>query len=290
VPSDLTIVVTNYKTPAILLKCLGLLQKYAKDSAVIVVDSDSQDESVAVCKENFPEVKIIEVENHSMGNAANTGMFAAKTKYIMQMNADVFISKNTIGDLLEVLKQPNVAMVGPRAKDKNGNWQKQGILYKRYHYFLDLTNKASVEVSWLHGCCLMIKRDMLEHGGFNTIFRFYNEDIEWSYRLKKLGYSCQLVNTEVIHLGGSSTPNNANFIIEGYRGGFLLSQMYKPKWYQILHKGFVILESEIQSRFFHSKHQKAYKIINKMFKANNFEQSPFGQDLNMLNEDFVFFD
>ena len=287
---ELSIVVTNYKTPKILMKSLGLLQKYAKGATIIVVDSDSQDNSVSLCKEYFPEVKIIELENHSMGNAANTGMFAAKTKYIMQMNADVFIAKNTVKDMLAILKQPNVAMVGPRARDKDGQWQNQGLLYKRYHYFLDFSKKPSVSVSWLSGCCLMIKKEMLKHGGFNTIFRFYNEDIEWSYRLKKLGYQCHLVNTEVIHLGGSSTPDNKNFVIEGYRGGYLLSQMYKPSWYQYFHYQYVLLEASIQSRFASSEKKQAYKAIKKMFMAKHFEQSPFGNSLNSQNESFIFFD
>ncbi len=286
---ELTIVVTNYKTPDILKKSLELLNKYASESKIIMVDSDSQDNSVEICQKHFPAVEIIEVKNHSMGNAANTGIFAAKTKYIMQMNADVFIAKNTIKDMINILKKPNIAMVAPRAKDKNGHWQNQGLLYKRYHYYLDFTKNPSIAADWLHGCCLMFKRDVLEHGGFDTNFRFYNEDIEWSYRLRKAGLECHLVNTELVHLGGSSTPDNINFIIEAYRGGFILSEMYKPKWYQELHWFYVLSESHFQTSFSKNNKKQAFWVIRKMFLKRDFKHSPFGQDLNTSNKQFAHF-
>jgi len=287
--SELTIVITSYKTPQILLKSLSLLDKYANGASLIVVDSDSQDETVALVKEYYPQVKVVEVANHSMGNAANAGIRLAKTAYVMQMNADVYISKHTIPDLLEILKQKNVAMVAPRAKNPEGKWQNQGLAYKRFQLLLDFNKKQSVKAGWLHGCCLMMKSELAEIAMFDTEYRFYNEDIDLSYRLIKAGYECHLVNTEVLHLGGSSTPNSANFIVEGYRGGYIISQKYKSKFYRWLHRQFVLLEANTRLLKAHGEKKKAYSAIKKMFLAQDFSESPFGETLNDDNPFFKYF-
>jgi hypothetical protein len=42
------------------------------------------------------------------------------------------------------------------------------------------------------------------------------------------GYRCALVATEVIHVGGSSTPPEGRFLIEGLRGGYALTRRGAP--------------------------------------------------------------
>jgi N-acetylglucosaminyl-diphospho-decaprenol L-rhamnosyltransferase len=285
---SLTVVVTHYRTPDILWECLRRLELYAKDALKIVVDADSQDGTLEELKKRFSQVQGIHTENHSLANAVNVGLKAAQTPFILQMNADVFLEQHAIAVMMERLQNPKVGMVGPRCKDKNGKWQNQGLPYQRYHWYLDTTKAKHVPVSWLHGCCQMIRRDVLEHvGGMNASYRFYNEDTEWSYRVQKAGYRCELVSTVVTHLGGSSTPKDPKFLIEGYRGGMVLSQRYKSSWYQKLHRAVVIAEAGYQSRF--SKDgvkRESYRAIEKMFRDSSFAESPFGETLGSANPGF----
>jgi N-acetylglucosaminyl-diphospho-decaprenol L-rhamnosyltransferase len=171
--------------------------------------------------------------------------------------------------------------VSPRCKDKTGGWQNQGLPYKRYYQYLALTKAKSVSVSWVHGCCQMLRSDVLEKvGGMNPSYRFYNEDTEWSWRIRKAGYTCELLSNVVTHLGGSSTPKNPLFLVEGYRGGFTLSQRYKSALYQKLHRAVVITEAGYQSRFSKDEvKRQAYKTIETMFRKNEFDESPFGETL-----------
>jgi N-acetylglucosaminyl-diphospho-decaprenol L-rhamnosyltransferase len=284
----LTIIVTHYRTPEILWECLRRLELYAGDAVKMVVDADSQDGTLEALARRFPNVQGIHTDNHSLANAVNVGLKAAKTPYILQMNADVFLEQHSVAAMMERLQYPKIGMVGPRCKDKHGQWQNQGFPYQRYHWYLDITKAKHVAVSWLHGCCQMLRRDVLERvGGMNASYRFYNEDIEWSYRIQQAGYRCELVSSVVTHLGGSSTPQDLKFLIEGYRGGMVLSQRYKRAWYQKLHRAVVIAEAGYQSRFSKDKiKREAYSAIEKMFRDNNFAGSPFGETLSSANPKF----
>jgi GT2 family glycosyltransferase len=288
-PTSLTVIVTHYRTPEILWECLRRLELYAKDAVKIVVDADSQDRTLEELTKRFPEVRGVWTENHSLANAVNTGLKLARTPYILQMNADVYIEEDTVKAMLERLQNLEVGIVSPRCKDKTGKWQNQGLPYQRYYQYLALTNAKHVAVSWVHGCCQMLRRDVLEHvGGMNASYRFYNEDIDWSWRIRKAGYRCELLRNVVTHLGGSSTPKHPLFLVEGYRGGMVLSQHYKSAWYQKLHRAVVITESGYQSRF--SKDavkRQAYKTIETMFRKNSFEESPFGETLGSANNQFT---
>jgi N-acetylglucosaminyl-diphospho-decaprenol L-rhamnosyltransferase len=287
--SSLTVIVTHYRTPEILWECLQRLELYAKEAVKIVVDADSQDGTLEELAKRFPEVQGVQAENHSYANLVNTGLKLATTPYILQMNADVYIEEDTVQGMLEHLQDSKVGMISPRCKDKHGKWQQQGFLYRRHYAYLERAQAKSVAVSWVHGCCQMLRRDVLEKvGGMNSSLRFYNEDTEWSWRIRKSGYQCKLVSNVVTHLGGSSTPKDPKFLIEGYRGGYVLSQRYKSRLFQKLHRAFVIAEAGYQSRFNKDNTKcRAYKAIEKMFRESGFDESPFGETLSEANENFV---
>ncbi len=247
---------------------------------LIVVDSGS-DDSLELIRAKFPDIEAFRVVNHSMANTLNEGLKRANRPNILQMNADVYLEEKTVPSLLAVLSQKNVGMVGPLCKNAQGKLQNQGFLYKRYFSILKRMSLKSISVNWLSGACMLFKSEALKQiGGMNSSLRFYNEDIEWSWRFQKAGWQCRLVNTCVTHLGGSSTPKNPKFIIEGYRGGYLISRWYKPKIYQWLHKQVVLFEARQKRNHPDLVIREAYQEIYLMFQQNNFDDSPFDKTLN----------
>ncbi|MGL4609671.1 MAG: glycosyltransferase family 2 protein [Trueperaceae bacterium] len=279
---SLSIIVTHYRTPDILWECLRRLELFAQGAAtVLVIDADSQDGTLKELQKRFPNAHGIHAHNHSYANLVNTGLKATNTPYILQMNADVFLEEDTLYALLERVQHLKVGMVGPRCKDKNGTWQFQGLPYQPYYWYLALSKATYVSVSWVHGCCQMLRRDVLERvGGMNSSYRFYNEDIEWSWRMRRAGYHCEMVSSIVTHLGGSSTPKNPQFLVEGYRGGMVLSQQYQSAWYQHSHRVVVLAEAMYQRRFAKDTvRREAYGAIEKMFREGKFDESHFGKTL-----------
>ena len=286
--TDLSIVITHYKTPDILKTCLDKLRAFAPAAKLLVVDSDSGKDIQIQLESLLQGVELIKTSNHSMASAVNEGLKRTDTPYVMQMNADVFIHETTVPDLIARLKRKHLAMVGPICLDDNGKRQQQGILYNRFYYLMKLFRAKSIPVYWLSGCCQMIKRDVLETiGGMNASYRFYNEDMEWCWRIRRTGLHCELVDTPVTHLGGSATPDDPRFLIEGYRGAMQLAMQYKPKSYQRLHRFYVRLEASLKSRFARNEaSRRTYRTINRMFSRRQFEASPFGRTLTETNPNF----
>ena len=286
--SALSIVVTHYRTPQLLHDCLTRLEVYAPDATVTVVDNSSGDNFLEVTRA-FSRVKVIEAPNHSMADAVNRGLKAAKTPFILQMNADLMLGASTLPSLLEALQHPSVGMVGPRCRTPAGKWQDQGLFYRSYYALLDFTDRASVTVPWLSGCCQMVKREVVERlGGMDSSLRFYNEDIEWCWRVRRGGYRCELIKESVLHVGGASTPPDPRFIVEGLRGGYVLSQRFKSPLYRTLHRyavqGYIALRARFTSQ---DAERQAYRDTATMFAARHFDESPFGETLTTTNPHFL---
>ena len=286
---DLTIIVTHYRTPELLKVCLERLESFALGAKLVVVDSSPEDDALVMVRNHFPEVSVLSAPNHSMANLVNEGLKFAQTPYLLQMNADVMLEANTLPAMLEALAQPGVGMVGPRCRMRDGSWQNQGPGYSVNYALLELTKRPSLSVPWLSGCCQMIKREVLDEvGGLDSSLRFYNEDIEWCWRIRKVGYTCKLVRASVLHIGGASTPDDANFLLEGFRGGYVLSQRYKSTLYKWGHRRGMQLYASYKVRTAKTPDEKkTYQKVLEMFRDERFEESPFGVTLGEANPHFL---
>ena len=115
---DISIVIVNWKAKDFLKKCLKSIFDYQNDYQVevFVVDNDSQDGSVEMLKEKFPQVKLIQNEKNSGycgGN--NVGIKNANGEFIIILNPDTIVESNLIDKLLgaynihgEGLYQPKI--------------------------------------------------------------------------------------------------------------------------------------------------------------------------------------
>ena len=280
--SNLSVLVTHYRTPESLLRdCLTRLMTYCPEAEIMVLDADSQDGSDEIIRQDFPAVQLITTVNHSFSNLVNTGLKRATRPFIAHMNADVMIEGETFPKLLSILAQPRIGMVGPRCRTPSGAWQEHGLPYRALYARLARSQRPSLPAPWLSGCLQVLKREVVQAvGGLNASLRFYNDDTEWCWRIRQAGYECHLVRTDILHVGGSSTPNRACFIVEGYRGGFILSLGYKSRPYQTLHHLAVLAESRWKSRYARDPvHREAYGRIYRMFRTRSFVESPFGATL-----------
>jgi GT2 family glycosyltransferase len=117
-------------------------------------------------------------------------------------------------------------------------------------------------------------------GGMDASYRFYNEDVEWCLRLQRHGLTCALVDTQVTHLAGSSTPSRPEFLVEGLRGSYLVTRTYAPFPAAALQRGFVIIWAAFGSVLARTAVQRSgLRQALRMFWQGSFNESPFGATL-----------
>ncbi len=113
-----SILIVNYNGKHHLKDCLDSVYKsnYPKNGyEVILVDNDSQDDSVAFIKKNYPEVKLIESkENLGFAGGNNLAYQHATGKYIVLLNNDTIVEKNWLQELVKTAQDKQVGIVASK--------------------------------------------------------------------------------------------------------------------------------------------------------------------------------
>lgn len=154
---------------------------------VFVIDNNSSDDSVAMIKNNFPQVKlIVNQDNRGFAKACNQGIKEATGQYILLLNPDMLVSEDTLAKTFSWAEaNPQAAITGvklvnekkeivgemrrlPRVFDQFLVASKLGHLmpFLLNHYLnknFDYTKAAKVES--IRGSFFLIRRSTIEKIG-----------------------------------------------------------------------------------------------------------------------------
>lgn len=225
---------------------------------VIVVDNASIDNSVAMIEEKFPAVVLIKNKaNLGFAAANNKAINHAKGKYILLLNSDTRIKDNTVVKLLNFISDDSsVGAVGCKLLNNDSSLQ-QSVGYfptltkiflwmtfiddipllrrfiKPYHVAPSSFYSKNQEVDWVTGACLLIRSEMIKQTGLldEKIF-MYGEEVEWCYRIKKIGYKVKYFSgAEVYHTKGASSENiQGAGIVEEFKSLQYFYNKHFPSW------------------------------------------------------------
>ena len=233
---QLSVIILNYNVRYFLEQCVFSVQKALEniDGEIIVIDNNSSDDSCAMMRENFPQVKLIEnKENSGFPKGNNIGVAQAKGEYICILNPDTVVAEDTFLKILNSklkISNSKIGIIGCKLIDGTGNFlpeSKRGVptpwvaftkifgLYKMFsksscfnqYYAQHLTENQTGKVDILVGAFMVMKRNLyLEVGGFDENCFMYSDDIDLSYMVLKLGKENYYFHeTSVIHYKGEST-------------------------------------------------------------------------------------
>lgn len=238
---QLSVIILNYNVRYFLELCILSVQKAIQniDAEIIVIDNNSSDDSCAMMKQRFPNVKLIlNVENFGFPKGNNIGVAVAKGEYICILNPDTVVAEDTFIKVLTFAKkQHNLGIVGCKLIDGTGNFlpeSKRGIptpwisftkifgLYKYFpksklfnqYYAQHLNENQTGEVAILVGAFMVLKRELYnEIGGFDENCFMYSDDIDLSYRsLQKGKFNYYFHETTVLHFKGESTIKDGTYM------------------------------------------------------------------------------
>ena len=222
------IVIITYNCRDFTLKCIQSLYQYNSQEIndIIIVDNNSNDDSIEIISNLFPKIKIIKnPENFGYAKAVNIGMDNAKTDIVIVSNADVEYSHNSVRNLLNTFEiDSKIAVTGPQQFYPNGkNQYSWGYTPSLKNVLIQLfslsvfsyliydkiyrNQEKIIDVSYADGAVLAIRKSIFDSlNGFDEVYFFYTEEADFCYRAKKSGY--RVVNNtaaKVTHYRGAST-------------------------------------------------------------------------------------
>lgn len=244
---QLSVIILNYNVRYFLEQCVLSVQKALEgiDGEIIVIDNNSSDDSCAMMKQRFPNVKLIEnKENAGFPKGNNIGVARAQGDYICILNPDTVVAEDTFSKILNFITLSAVEMlnsqpgiIGCKLIDGTGSFlpeSKRGIptpwvaftkifgLYKFFpenklfnrYYAHHLSENQSGKVEILVGAFMMMKRELYnELGGFDEKCFMYSDDIDLSYMaLQKGKTNYYFHETSVIHYKGESTIKDGTYM------------------------------------------------------------------------------
>lgn len=229
-----SIVILSYNTSELLSKCLKSIFAHVKsDFEVIVVDNASKDESVAMVKENFKKVRLIEnSKNSGFAGGCNLGAAHAKGEHVLFLNSDAEVKNDPLPTLLQAFKENvDVGVVGGILENYNGSLQRSfGDFYTVPNIITLLfvgesgelkkyVDDKEKQVDWVSGGFMMADLAHFKSvKGFNESYFMYIEDMDLCYRIKKKGLRVYVnPKARIKHLGQGSS-NKAFAIIHIYKG------------------------------------------------------------------------
>ena len=210
----LSIILVNYKNPALLRLCLKSLERTLNPKLnyeTLVVDISSETETQNVVLEEFPKAKLLPFKkNIGYTKGVNEGIKKSSGNYLLILNPDVVPLKDSVEQLLDYMKKyPDVGLAGPQLLNFDGTPQQScfgfyntiSIIYRRVGYlpfkkkvlkkFLMIGEDLSIvrPVEWLMGSAIMVQRDAVNKVGLmDEKFFLYFSDVDWAKRFWENGY------------------------------------------------------------------------------------------------------
>lgn len=217
---------------------------------VIVVDNGSDDDSLEVLRNEFPEVETIAFDkNFGFAAGYNKAIEMTRYPYTVLLNSDVRTSQGWLRPLYDFMEShPEVGAIQPKLLSDSdptlfeyagacgGFIDRNGYPYCRGRIFADCERDNGqydtvADIFWATGACLMVRSELyLRVGGLDSRFFAHMEEIDLCWRILLSGHSIKAVpDSKVYHLGGGSLPaSNPRKTYLNFRNNLLMLHKNLP--------------------------------------------------------------
>lgn len=226
------VVILNYNGRKYLTDFLPSVINNSPDTTIYVADNASTDDSLAILKNNFPSVKIIQLfENHGFAQGYNEALEQIKDQfqYYILLNSDVEVTPHWIEPVISLMESnPNIAACQPKilsyhekthfeyAGAAGGFIDRLGYPFCRGRVFLSIEEdfgqyNDTREVFWATGACMFVRADVFHNlEGFDGDFFAHMEEIDLCWRMKHAGYQVFASGESTVYHVGGGTLHKSN--------------------------------------------------------------------------------
>jgi GT2 family glycosyltransferase len=193
--------------------CLtSLHQQTWHDFEVLLVDNGSTDGTQEYVRQQFPEVKLLELErNYGFTGACNAGWRAASGEFIILLNNDTEVEPNWLAAIVDAFqRRPDVGIVASKMLlfDRRDHFHTAGDFYRldgipgNRGVWQEDVGQYDVEEEVFGACggSSAYRRQLLDEIGFlDDDFFFSCEDVDVSWRAHLAGWKVLYVPTAVVY-------------------------------------------------------------------------------------------
>jgi GT2 family glycosyltransferase len=201
--------------------------------------------------------------NAGFARANNEGIRQSRGNIVLLLNSDTLVEEGAIDGCYRLFADSDYVACGVQLLNSDRSPQISGNFFMKggLNYLLPLPYMGAwvkkmgnlfkvdkpnvpnadslVEVDWINGAYLMVKKAAVEKAGLmDEDFFLYAEEVEWCGRLRRLGKLCIYGQFHVVHLQGASA--NATFGSEG--AGYY--NLFDRKGLQIMLSNFVRIRKQ----------------------------------------------
>ena len=274
---DISICIVTYRARDFLRDCLRSIYGTVDPVSVeiIVVDNHSEDDTVGMLTQEFPDVRLL-VNDRNTGYTVpnNQAIRESSGRYIMLLNPDTLVKPNALAELVAFLdSHPEAGIVGPKVLNRDGTLQKQcrrseARPWDTFTYFSGLSRlfphdkrfagylmtylseDTAHEAEAVSGSCMLIRRTVIEQiGGLDEDFFAYQEDSDFCRRARMAGWKV-FYNpaAHIVHYAGEGGSGVQPFrsIMEWHRSYYLYYRKHfavdYPFWFNWIYYAGMLLK------------------------------------------------
>lgn len=213
--------IVTYNSQQDILKCLeSICNQTYKNIEIIVINNKSTDKTVDLIINKYRDIKLIRnKENIGFCKAHNIGFRKGTGEYIMVLNPDVILDKHFIENVVDKMeKDSKIGLISGKILRMKPDFSltniidSTGIVMPRNRRAYDRGQGEEdkrqydneTDIFGACGAAAVYRREMLEdikidNEYFDENFFAYKEDVDLSWRAKKLGWKCKYVPTAIAY-------------------------------------------------------------------------------------------
>ncbi len=242
---NLSVIIVSWNVRDLLDKCLSSLQAASRaigpgasaefELEIIVVDSASDDGSPALLRQKYPAVALLaQCDNIGFTRGNNLALAQARGDYLLLLNPDTEVGPGALAQMIDYMtRHPLVGILGPHTLNSDGSHQSTrrrfptlmtGIFestwlsawapasVERHYRMLDTRDDAVLEVDWVQGSALMMRREVYQAiGGLDEGYIMYAEEMDYCRRAVSAGWRVHYHGgARITHHGGKSSEQAAS--------------------------------------------------------------------------------
>lgn len=223
----IAIVILNWNGVRLLPQFLPSVIEFSKNNSteIVVADNGSTDESLSLLRNDFPEVKILDLkQNFGFARGYNEALNQIDADYFVILNSDVEVTSGWLESPIHLMEADSaIASVQPKilsylqkthfeyAGAAGGFIDRFGYPFCRGRIFNEVEADNgqydnSMDIFWTTGACMFVRARLFhEVGGFDSDFWAHMEEIDFCWRLKNRGYRVVFTPESIVyHLGGGT--------------------------------------------------------------------------------------